>query len=38
MRRAARQIRDRTGGEVPCHSAEAFLKAGARMGLLHIEQ
>lgn len=38
MRRAARQIRDRTGSEVPCHSAEAFLKAGARMGLLHIEQ
>jgi Flp pilus assembly protein TadD len=38
MRRAARQIRDRTGREVPCHSAEAFLKAGARMGLLQIEQ
>ncbi|HVH12781.1 MAG TPA: tetratricopeptide repeat protein [Longimicrobium sp.] len=37
MRRAARQIRERTGRDVPCHSAEAFLKAGARMGLLHIE-
>lgn len=37
MRRAARQIRDRTGREVPVHSAEAFLKAGARMGLLRIE-
>ncbi|HYR10547.1 MAG TPA: hypothetical protein VEQ60_22415, partial [Longimicrobium sp.] len=38
MRRAARQIRERTGTEVPFHSAEAFLKAGARMGLLHIEE
>jgi len=38
MRRAARQIRERTGREVPCNSAEAFLKAGARMGLLHIEE
>jgi len=37
MRRAARQIRERTGRDVPCHSAEAFLKAGARMGLLQIE-
>lgn len=37
MRRAARQIRERTGRDVPAHSAEAFLKAGARMGLLHIE-
>lgn len=37
MRRAARQIRERTGRDVPCHSAEAFLKAGARMGLLVIE-
>jgi tetratricopeptide (TPR) repeat protein len=37
MRRAAGQIRERTGREVPCHSAEAFLKAGASMGLLHIE-
>lgn len=38
MRRAARQIHERTGRDVPCHSAEAFLKAGARMGLLKIEQ
>jgi hypothetical protein len=37
MRRAARQIRDRTGREIPSHSAEAFLKAGARLGLLRIE-
>jgi Flp pilus assembly protein TadD len=37
MRRAAKQIRERTGRDVPCHSAEAFLKAGARMGLLQIE-
>jgi len=37
MRRAARQIRERTGRDVPCHSAEAFLRAGARMGLLQIE-
>lgn len=37
MRRAARQIRERTGRDVPCHSSEAFLKASARMGLLHIE-
>jgi hypothetical protein len=38
MKRAARQIRERTGTDVPFHSAEAFLKAGARMGLLHIEE
>ena len=38
MRRAARQIRERTGRDVPVHSAEAFLKAGARMGLLRIEE
>ena len=38
MRRAARQIRERTGRDVPSHSAEAFLRAGARMGLLKIEQ
>jgi Flp pilus assembly protein TadD len=37
MQRAARQIRERTGREVPHHTAEAFLKAGASMGLLHIE-
>jgi Flp pilus assembly protein TadD len=37
MRRAARQIRERTGRDVPCDDAEAFLKAGARMGLLQIE-
>jgi Flp pilus assembly protein TadD len=38
MRRAARQIRERTGRDVPVHSAEAFLRAGARMGLLRIEE
>ena len=38
MRRAARQIRERTGRTVPCDSAEAFVKAGARLGLLRIEQ
>ncbi|HYJ78409.1 MAG TPA: hypothetical protein VEW03_02310, partial [Longimicrobiaceae bacterium] len=37
MRRAARRIGERTGRSVPCHSAEAFLKAGARLGLLRIE-
>jgi Flp pilus assembly protein TadD len=37
MRRTARRVRDRTGRELPCHSAEAFLRAGARMGLLRIE-
>ena len=37
MRRAARQIRERTGGVVPTDSAEAFVRAGARLGLLHIE-
>jgi Flp pilus assembly protein TadD len=37
MRRAARQIRERTGRTVPCHSAEEFLRAGARLGLLRIE-
>jgi Flp pilus assembly protein TadD len=37
MRRAARQIRERTGRTVPCDSAEAFVKAGARLGLLNIE-
>jgi len=37
MRRAARQIRERTGSTVPAHSAEEFLKGGARLGLLRIE-
>jgi len=37
MRRAARQIRERTGRTVPTDTAEAFVKAGARLGLLHIE-
>jgi Flp pilus assembly protein TadD len=37
MRRAARQIRERTGRSVPTESTEAFLKAVARLGLLKIE-
>jgi Flp pilus assembly protein TadD len=37
LRRTARQIRERTGRTVPTDSAEAFVKAGARLGLLHIE-
>jgi Flp pilus assembly protein TadD len=37
MRRAARQIRERTGRSVPTDSAEAFVKAGAKLGLLQIE-
>jgi len=37
MRRAARQIRERTGRTVPTDTAEAFVKAGARLGLLRIE-
>jgi Flp pilus assembly protein TadD len=37
MRRAARQIRERTGRVVPCDTTEAFLRAGARLGLLRIE-
>jgi Flp pilus assembly protein TadD len=37
MHRAARQIRERTGAELPCDTPEAFLRAGARIGLLRIE-
>jgi tetratricopeptide (TPR) repeat protein len=37
MRRAARRIRERTGHEVPCDNPEAFLRAGATLGLLRIE-
>jgi Flp pilus assembly protein TadD len=37
MRRAARRIRERTGHEVPCDSPEAFIRAGATLGLLRIE-
>jgi hypothetical protein len=37
MRRAARQIRERTGRSVPTESTEAFLKAVARLGLVQIE-
>lgn len=37
MRRAAKQIRERTGRELPCESPEAFLRAVERIGLLQIE-
>ena len=37
MRRTARQIRERTGRDLPCDSPEAFVRAGARLGLLRIE-
>jgi len=37
MRRAARQIRERTGRTVPTETPEAFVKAAARLGLLKIE-
>lgn len=37
MRRAARAVRERTGADLPCDTAEAFLRGGARIGLLRIE-
>jgi Flp pilus assembly protein TadD len=37
MHRAARAIRESTGRDVPCDSAEAFVRGGARIGLLRIE-
>jgi Flp pilus assembly protein TadD len=37
MHRAARQIRERMGADLPCDTPEAFLRAGARVGLLRIE-
>lgn len=37
MRRTARQIRERTGRDLPCDTPEAFVRAGARLGLLRIE-
>lgn len=38
MVRSAARIRRRTGETVPCDSAEAFLRAGERIGLLRIER
>jgi tetratricopeptide (TPR) repeat protein len=38
MLHAARQLRERTGTDVPCDTPEAFVRAGARLGLLQIEQ
>jgi tetratricopeptide (TPR) repeat protein len=37
MRRSALQVRASTGSELPCDSAEAFVRASARIGLLRIE-
>lgn len=37
MRKTARQIRERTGREIPCDTPEAFVKGGASLGLLRIE-
>jgi tetratricopeptide (TPR) repeat protein len=37
MRHTARQIRERTGRDIPCDSAEAFVRGGASLGLLRIE-
>ncbi len=37
MRRAARALRERTGSELPCDTPEAFVRAGARLGILRIE-
>lgn len=38
MVRSAERIRRRTGETVPCDSAEAFLRASERIGLLRIER
>ncbi|HEX5724667.1 MAG TPA: tetratricopeptide repeat protein [Longimicrobiaceae bacterium] len=37
MRRTARQLRERTGREVPCDTAEAFARGVAQLGILSIE-
>ncbi|HET6230239.1 MAG TPA: tetratricopeptide repeat protein [Longimicrobiaceae bacterium] len=37
MHRAALLVRERTGAELPCDTAEAFVRGGARIGLLRIE-
>jgi Flp pilus assembly protein TadD len=37
MHRAARQVHERTGCEISCDSPEAFVRGGARIGLLRIE-
>jgi len=38
MRETARQVRDKTGIEIPDDDPEAFLKASARAGVLHIDR
>jgi Flp pilus assembly protein TadD len=38
MRETARRVRDRTGIEIPDDDPEAFLKASARAGVLHIDR
>jgi Flp pilus assembly protein TadD len=38
MHRAAAAVRERTGWEIPTDTPEAFVRAGARIGLLRIEQ
>lgn len=37
MNRAAERVRKLTGRELPCHNAEAFVRASATIGLLRIE-
>jgi Flp pilus assembly protein TadD len=37
MRRSALQVRETTGSDLPYHSAEAFVRASERIGLLRIE-
>lgn len=38
MRETARRVRDKTGIEIPHDDPEAFLKASARAGVLHIDR
>lgn len=38
MRETARRVRDKTGIEIPDDDPEAFLKASARAGVLHIDR
>ena len=38
MRETARRVRDRTGIDIPDDDPEAFLKASARAGVLHIDR
>ncbi len=38
MRETARRVRDLTGIEIPHDDPEAFLKASARAGVLHVDR